>query len=325
MTCSSALAAKAASAALRLLGSCRLCPRHCVIDRASGSWGPCGVADVPMVGLSRPMPLEERCLSGSMGSGGIFLQGCTQSCVFCQNADINLEFEGKAESVGQLVDRFLALQHLGCHNLHFVSPTHQLPWLLEALAEARSQGLNLPVVYNTGGYESIEVLRLLEGVVDIYLPDFKFWDPKVAQKYLRVPGYPEVARAALVEMKRQVGDLEMDSRGLATRGLLVRHLAMPGFLDDARRIYEWIASELGPDTCVNVMAQYLPMHKADRFPEISEALHNQEWQQARAIAREAGLRNLVVDSTPVEPSQIEIRRNAIVRQRKRPHKVMATL
>lgn len=222
----------------------------------------------------------------------LFFSGCTQACVFCQNFDINLERVGDDLSVEELARCMLFLQDEGCHNIHWVTPAQQLPWALEALQQARDQGLTLPLVYNTGGYESVETLRMLDGIVDVYLPDFKFWDESLATSWLRVREYPETTRQALLEMKRQVGDLVTDHEGIARRGLLVRHLVMPGCLEDAGAIFDWIATALGPRTRVNVMPYYTPLYRADQYPRIAHPTTHEEWYAAMERASAAGLVNL---------------------------------
>jgi len=277
-----------------LLSPCRLCPRECAVDRAAGRRGPCGVADQPMVSRYSPVYGEERFLSGTRGSGLIWMTGCNMGCVFCQNFDINLEMRGGEVTVERLADIHLELQRWGCHNVNWVTPTHQAPFLVEALENARSRGFRLPIVYNCGGYESLEVLRRLEGCVDIYLPDFKYWDPDRALQRLEVENYPETCRAAVLEMHRQVGDLELDTDGVATRGLAVRHLLMPDGFQDAEDIVRWIASEIGPGTAFNLMHQYRPLWKAEELDGLREPTRLEVWDQALEMCRRAGMTNLVV-------------------------------
>ena len=232
---------------------------------------------------------EEDCLRGWSGSGTIFLGNCNLRCVFCQNFDISWEAQGQPVTAEQLADQMLRLQELGCHNINFVTPSHVVPQILEALLVAAERGLRLPLVYNTGGYDRLETLRWLDGIVDIYMPDFKFWKPETAQELANAADYPDVARAAIKEMHRQVGDLVLDDRGLARRGLLVRHLVMPGGLDETREILRFLAREVSPDTFVNLMPQYRPEGLASRFPTIARPLSGSEFQAAVAIAREEGL------------------------------------
>jgi len=275
------------------LNLCALCPRDCRVDRAAGTRGPCGLANEPLLAAADVRFREERCISGTRGSGMVFLSGCTHACVFCQNYDINLQFKGRKSSVAELADAMLRFQdEHRAHNVHWVSPTQQVPWLLEALANAKERGLALPLVYNTGGWESVEVLRELDGIVDVYLPDFKFWDDALSWKYVRVPRYAEITRAAILEMKRQVGDLVLDRDGIAQRGLMVRHLVMPDLLEDSGKIFDWIASALGPQTYVNVMHQYEPLYRASRHPAIARKTRTDEWRAAMRRARAAGLRRL---------------------------------
>ena len=244
---------------------------------------------------------REQCLSASRrgglpaglgGSGTIFFSQCNLRCVFCQNFDISWEGHGRPVTAEQLADQMLRLQELGCHNINFVTPSHVVPQILEALVVAAERGLRLPLVYNTGGYDRLETLRWLDGVVDIYMPDFKFWKPETAQELAKAADYPEVARAAIKEMHRQVGDLVLDEHGLARRGLLVRHLVMPGGLDETREILRFLAREVSPDTFVNVMPQYRPEGLASRYPAIARPLSRAEFQDAVRIAQEEGLRRL---------------------------------
>ncbi len=284
--------------AVRWLGSCRCCPRSCGAARARDETGVCGVGRRARVASAFPHHGEEDCLRGRSGSGTIFLSGCNLRCVFCQNHDISHGGEGRPVTAARLAALMVALQEAGCHNLNWVSPSHVVPQLLEGLVLAAERGLRLPIVYNTGGYDSLEALRLLDGVVDIYMPDFKFWDPAVAGRLAQAPDYPEVARAALREMHRQVGDLVLDEQGLARRGLLVRHLVLPNGLAGTRPIAEWIASALSPNTYVNVMAQYHPdgplLQTPDRsaWADLGRPMTDAEFQQALLETREAGLHRL---------------------------------
>ncbi len=228
------LAAKIAAAA-ELLLSCEVCPHRCRVDRRHGELGICRTGDQPVVSSFGPHFGEEDPLVGEHGSGTIFFTHCNLFCIFCQNWEISHGGEGTEISVAQLAAIMLQLQAQGCHNINFVTPSHQVPMILAALPAAIEGGLKIPLVYNTGGYDAVETLRLLEGVIDIYMPDFKFWDPKVAAALTNAPDYPEVARAALKEMHRQVGDLALDERGIAYRGLLVRHLVLPEGLAGTKR------------------------------------------------------------------------------------------
>jgi putative pyruvate formate lyase activating enzyme len=239
---------------------------------------------------------EEDCLRGWNGSGTIFLSHCNLRCVFCQNYDISQAVKPGAAGhrPEQIAAMMLELQAMGCHNVNFVTPEHVVPQVLEALAVAIEGGLTLPIVYNTGAYDSLESLALLDGIVDIYMPDFKCWSAERSRAYLKAEDYPEVARAAIREMDRQVGPLALDASGLARRGVLIRHLVMPGCLEETRAILEWIAAELGTDSYVNLMGQYRPAWKvsAERYAEINRPLTSREFAEARAVARDLGLTRL---------------------------------
>jgi putative pyruvate formate lyase activating enzyme len=251
---------RARSASLLLVG-CRLCPRRCGADRWRGRTGVCGVGARARVASHGPHHGEERCLSGTDGSGTIFFSGCNLGCAFCQNWEISHGrrggLEGDDVAAAELADMMLELQDLGCHNINFVTPSHVVPQILEALAVAVPEGLRLPLVYNTSGYDAVETLRLLDGVVDVYMPDLKSLNREFARDTLTAEDYPERAREAVEEMHRQVGDLVVDEAGLARRGLLVRHLVMPGMAADGAAALEWLAT-LSRDTFVNVMGQYRP-------------------------------------------------------------------
>jgi putative pyruvate formate lyase activating enzyme len=276
--------------ALELLRSCRLCPRCCQVDRLEDEAQFCRTGRRARLASYAPHHGEEDCLRGLRGSGTIFFTGCNLGCVFCQNADISQRQDGPEADPELLADVMLELQANGCHNINLVSPTHVVPQWLEALPLAVRGGLRLPIVYNTGAYDAPETLRLLDGIVDIYMPDFKYWDPERARRYLQAPDYPEVARAALTEMHRQVGDLRLDDGGLAVRGLLVRHLVMPQGFDDSRAIFRFLAA-LSPATYVNIMGQYRPANRVDvdHHSELDRAITSEEMTAAYRAAEEAGL------------------------------------
>jgi len=269
---------------------CTLCPHECDIDRGNGVVGFCQVGNRPKVSHIQPNSVEERCLCGVYGSGMLFLSGCNMRCVFCQNYDVNIEGKGEECSIEDLAKMMLDLQNKrGCQTLNWVSPSHQVDFLIEAWKIAKAKGLNLPVVYNCGGYESVETLRRLEGIVDIYLPDFKFWDEELAFKYCGVRNYPEVARAAIKEMHRQVGDLVLDEQHWAKRGLMVRLLVMPEDLGNCSEIFRWIADEISPNTFITVMMQYTPLYRASEFPELNRHITREEYETALSSARGSGL------------------------------------
>jgi putative pyruvate formate lyase activating enzyme len=281
-----------AGEALDRLRPCRSCPRRCGVDRLADEAGQCLVGRHAVVSSFFAHHGEEDCLRGWRGSGTIFFCGCNLKCVFCQNADISQHLEGRPASGSQLARMMLALQKAGCHNVNWVSPAHVVPQILEALPQAVEGGLDLPLVYNTNGYDTPEALALLDGIVDIYMPDFKLWSPDACGRLLTARDYGEVARRALLEMHRQVGDLEIDSSGLARRGLLIRHLVMPHQLDETRQVLRWIAQNLGTNTYINLMNQYRPANRARQFEEISLPLSHAEFQEALQVARQLGLHRL---------------------------------
>ena len=267
------------AAAYDILSSCNLCPRNCLVDRHHGERGVCRTGDQPVVSSYSAHFGEEDPLVGQHGSGTIFFTHCNLYCIFCQNYEISHGGEGEEVSIPDLAAMMILLQKRGCHNINFVTPSHQVYQILEALVPAINAGLNVPLVYNTGGYDAVETLRLLDGVIDIYMPDFKFWDPAVAKDLCK-------------EMHRQVGDLVVDEAGVARRGLLVRHLVLPDGLAGTREIMEFLAQEVSPHTYVNVMGQYRPCGRAGEHPSLSKFLTGPEHDQAQQMAREAGLTRL---------------------------------
>jgi len=275
--------------ARELLAPCRVCPRNCQVNRLQEETGECGVGRLAIISSYFPHFGEERPLVGQHGSGTIFMAGCNLGCVFCQNFEISHLRRGEPVPPERFAGMMLELQKAGCHNINIVTPSHIVPQLLEAVSLAARHGLQIPLVYNSSGYDSMASLKLLEGIVDIYMPDFKFFDDAVAARYTAVSNYGSVARKALREMHRQVGDLQIDENGLARRGLLVRHLVMPGMLEQSRQIFHFLASEISRNTYVNIMAQYRPMGEAYRYPDINRRVRYQEVREAYRLAREAGL------------------------------------
>ena len=275
-----------------ILKNCSLCPRRCGVDRLAGQTGVCKTADKAWISSFNPHFGEEAPLVGSRGSGTIFFTHCNLMCVFCQNYDISHQGYGREAEADQMAAVMLELQRAGCHNINFVTPSHVVPQILEALELAVEAGLRIPLVYNSGGYDRVSTLRLLEGVVDIYMPDFKFWDPQVAANACEAPDYPEVARRALVEMHRQVGDLVMDASGIATRGLLIRHLVLPGNMAGTREVMRFIAGSISTDSYVNIMAQYRPCGRADEVEGLDEYPSTNDYTEAVRAAKEEGIRRL---------------------------------
>ncbi|OPY92477.1 MAG: hypothetical protein A4E73_01093 [Syntrophaceae bacterium PtaU1.Bin231] len=285
----SGLLQERAERARSLLRRCLLCPRNCAVDRRSGPSGCCRTGTKARVAACQAHFGEETVLVGRHGSGTIFMSCCNLLCTFCQNYDISHGGEGGEVDAGQLAAMMLALQGRGCRNINLVTPTHVVPQILEALVCAAEKGLRIPLVYNSAGYEKVETLRLLDGIVDIYMPDFKFWEGTWAERFCRAPDYPVRAREALREMHRQVGDLQVDASGTACRGLLVRHLVMPGGVAGSREIMEFLAREISKNTFVNIMDQYRPCGESRRDALIGRPLHEDEYRSAVRAAREAGL------------------------------------
>jgi putative pyruvate formate lyase activating enzyme len=289
-------------AALRELSCCCACPRNCRIDRLAGQTKVCNTGRHARVASAFPHFGEEDCLRGWRGSGTIFFSMCNLRCVFCQNWDISQAPAGRELDASGIADLMLSLQEAGCHNINFVTPEHVAPQVVEAVAAAVERGLRLPIVYNTSSYDALSSLRLMEGLVDIYMPDFKFWSPRTAMELAKARDYPERAREAIREMHRQVGELRFAPDGLACRGVLVRHLVMPGLLEESREIFRWLAEEISPDTYLNVMGQYRPDYEVGsiaaegrrdagsvRYAQVNRRPLESELAEAFDLAREAGL------------------------------------
>jgi putative pyruvate formate lyase activating enzyme len=283
------------------LAECALCPRNCHVNRLEDETKVCKTGRYATVSSYFAHFGEERCLRGSRGSGTIFFSSCNLRCVFCQNYEISWLCEGRATKPDELAGMMLNLQDKGCHNINFVTPEHVVPQILEALLPAVGLGLRLPLVYNTSAYDSADSLGLMDGIVDIYMPDFKFWDPSQARRYAKAPDYPETARQAIKEMHHQVGPLVTDEHGVALRGVLLRHLVMPGGVAGTPEIMQWTARELGADTYINLMAQYHPACRVSEseYLEIDRCITRSEFQQALDACYVAGLARLDSDSIPV--------------------------
>jgi putative pyruvate formate lyase activating enzyme len=279
-------------AALGELEVCRVCPRDCDVNRLAGETALCHTGRYARVASAFAHFGEEDCLRGTRGSGTVFFAFCNLRCVFCQNWDISQGSAGVESTPEDIANVMLQLQSAGCHNINFVTPEHVAPQVVEAITVAVARGLKIPIVYNTSAYDSIASLRLMDGLVDIYMPDFKFWTPTTARRLARAEDYPDVAKAAIAEMHRQVGVLRFGRDGVARRGVLVRHLVMPGQLAEAAEIFGWLANELSPDTYVNIMSQYRPQHRVpghSRYQDIDRRPTAADMASAYRVAQEAGL------------------------------------
>jgi len=303
----------------KILENCEICPKKCHRNRLASEKGFCQLGSLPMVSAHHPHFGEESVLVGNYGSGTIFFCSCNLACVFCQNYEISQLrigspsqvlpskiWEGKEISLKRLAEMMIELQNLGCHNINFVTPTSQVPQIVKALAIAIEKGLKLPLVYNTNAYDSVEVLKLLDGIIDIYMPDAKYSDNKIALKYssalyppkfskgkLRRAGYFEIMKAAIKEMHRQVGDLIINKGGIAVRGLLIRHLVLPNRLAGSEKILEFIAKEISKKSFVNILSQYWPAWKAREFPELNRRIMENELEEVINYARKIGLTNFI--------------------------------
>lgn len=280
------------NAAERCLECCTLCPRACRVDRAAGQTGVCKTGVEAWVSSHGPHFGEEAPLTGTGGSGTIFFTHCNLLCLFCQNYDISHGGAGKRVDAEHLARVMLSLEKNGCHNVNFVTPSHVVPQILAALKIAIRGGLSIPLIYNSSGYDSVETLALLEGVIDIYMPDFKFWNSALAERACDAPDYPEVARNALIEMHRQVGDLDIDAEGIARRGMLVRHLVLPRGLADTDDIMRFIAGRISADTYVNIMPQYRPCGRASEIDGLEAFPSRSDVESAVTAARDAGITRL---------------------------------
>jgi len=279
-------------AAYQLLEACRVCPRECGVNRLKNDkTGFCRSGLNPVVSSASAHHGEEPPLSGTKGSGTIFLANCNMKCVYCQNYPISQLGNGVEKTPAELACQMLWLQEQGCHNLNLVTPTHFMPQILKAWGIARERGFNLPIVYNTSGYDSLEALKLLDGIVAIYLPDMRYSDDAVAMKLSVAPHYHEINRAAVQEMFQQVGNLELDEHGIAKRGLIIRHLVLPGGLSGTEGVMKFLAEEISKDVHVSLMSQYFPAYKASEFKELSRRTTTEEYEEACRIMEQYGLEN----------------------------------
>ncbi len=278
--------------AYKLLDPCRVCPRECGVNRLQDDkLGFCRSGLNPVIASVSPHHGEEPPLSGAKGSGTVFFTNCNLRCVYCQNYPISQMGNGAERTPGELACQMLWLQEQGCHNLNLVTPTHFMPQILQALSIAKERGFNLPIVWNTSGYESIETLRLLDGIVDIYLPDLRYGDDKAAVQYSVAPHYVEVNRAAVQEMYRQVGNLVTDEHGIAKRGLIIRHLILPGGLSGTESVMKFLAEEISEDVFISLMSQYFPAYRSSDHEEINRRINEKEYDEAYDIKMRYGLKN----------------------------------
>lgn len=283
---------KRIKALFKKLKSCDLCPRKCGVNRLEDEKGVCKTGSKAVVSSFGPHFGEESPLVGHSGSGTIFFTHCNLGCIFCQNYDISHQGNGNPVDEEYLVEVMLRLQNMGCHNINFVTPTHVIPQIVQVLSLAKQEGLNLPLVYNSGGYDSVETLKILDGIFDIYMPDFKYTDSQVAKRFSNAPDYPEVVKSALKEMHRQVGDLVINSRGIAQRGLLIRHLILPDDQAGTSEAMKFISEELSSNSYVNVMEQYRPEYKACEYPPLDRRITRNEFLNAIKIAKDNGIKRL---------------------------------
>lgn len=276
----------------KILENCEVCPRKCHVNRIKNEKGFCGLGYLPVVSAFHPHFGEEKVLVGNYGSGTIFFTSCNLACLYCQNYEISQLRIGKEISFEKLAEMMIDLQNRGCYNINFVTPTSQIPQIIKALAIAIEKGLKLPLVYNTNTYDSVKILKLLDGIIDIYMPDAKYSDDKIALKYSSAPNYFSIMKSAIKEMHRQVGDLVLDERGIATKGLLVRHLVLPNNLAGSEKIFQFLAKEISQNTFINIMEQYFPCYQAFQYPELARRITKEEFEETFFLAKKAGLKRI---------------------------------
>lgn len=277
----------------RILETCALCPRACKVNRLRGDVGYCGIGNEIFVAHYGPHFGEEPLISGMHGSGTIFFSSCNLRCVYCQNFQISHECIGKNITIDELIEIFFTLQSKGLHNINLVSPTPYVPFIAAAIDSSRGKGIHIPFVYNTHAYETVDTLRMLDGLIDVYLPDFKYWSGDVASRLSSARDYPETARRAILEMKRQVGNLVIEG-GMARKGILVRHLILPSNLAGSRQVLGWIKRELGPETYVSLMSQYNPLYRASDYPMLGRRIREDEYDTLLDFVVKEGFENVFV-------------------------------
>jgi putative pyruvate formate lyase activating enzyme len=277
--------------AFQLLESCTICPRKCKVNRIKGKHGYCKTGLKPKVCSFIAHQGEEPPISGTRGSGTIFFSNCNMSCTYCQNYEFSQQGQGREVEFDELAQFMLDLQNSGCHNINFVTPTHIMPQILKSLEIALGKGLKIPLVYNTGGYELPEIIKLLDGIIEIYLPDMRYSSPEMSEIYSHAPDYPEYNRAAVKEMHRQAGVAKFDKEGIITSGIIIRHLVLPNGISGTKEIMRFISKELSTETYISLMSQYLPYYKAKELPDISRRLKESEYIEAQDIMHGYGLHN----------------------------------
>ena len=273
------------------LKSCNLCPHNCKVDRNAGKIGRCKSKDSVKIALYSVHDFEEPCISGKKGSGTVFFSNCNLNCVFCQNHEISQEGKGKEITIEELSNIFLKQQEKNVENINLVTPTSYVPQIIETIKLAKEKGLNIPIIYNTNSYENIETIKMLNGYIDIYLPDLKYFDDNLAKKYSKIDNYFETSTKAIKEMIKQVGVPKLDDRGIIKKGVIVRHLVLPGNIENSKKVLKWIAKNLPKEIYVSIMAQYFPTYKANEYPEIDRKLTKEEWKQIEDYIEEIGLEN----------------------------------
>lgn len=276
------------------LSSCRLCPRGCGVNRLNKDIGYCKQTDTVKIGRYALHFWEEPSISGDKGSGTVFFSGCNLGCVFCQNYKISTQNSGKNITINELSDIFLDLQNQNAHNINLVTPTHYIPQIIKALEIAKSSGLNIPVVYNCGGYESVEALKMLDGLIDIYMPDFKYFDDKYAIKYSNAPNYSYHVKMAIDEMFLQVGKNKFDKEGIMKKGVIIRHMMLPGLLFDSKKIVDYIYDRFNDDVYISIMSQYTPMKWVENYPEINKKVSKKYYQSLVDYALNSGVKNAYI-------------------------------
>ncbi len=275
----------------KYLTKCKICPHECNINRNEGKIGRCKSKDKVKIALYSTHDFEEPCISGKKGSGTVFFSNCNLNCIFCQNYEISQEGKGKEIEIEELAEIFLKQQKRKVENINLVTPTSYVPQIIEAIKIAKNKGLNIPIVYNTNGYEKVETLRMLEGYIDIYLPDLKYYYNELAKKYSKIDNYFEIATKALKEMQRQVGSSIFDENGIMKKGILIRHLVLPNNIENSKKVLKWIKGNIGDDTYVSIMAQYFPTYKAKGNNELNRKLTKTEWEEIEKYIEKLEIKN----------------------------------